>query len=168
MSIWGPFWGPQEGKSENRDFVKIVLPPRREHDFQGSDPPKIDQESRKTAFAAKIDKEALPGTAFCGKNRFLLIFGIPGGTQKLLKIYESFPVKGSWEPSGSHFGRFSAFFSILAPLLVHPGSILGSPGSIFSQFLQLFLFFGSIVFIADPFCFLKVFRHLLDSSHVFS
>ena len=63
-AILGPFWGPQEGKSENRDFVKIVLPPRREHDFQGSDPPKIDLESRKTIFAAKIDEKALPGTAF--------------------------------------------------------------------------------------------------------
>jgi hypothetical protein len=135
LTILGPFWGPQEGKSENRDFVKIVLPPRREHDFQGSDPPKIDLESRKTTFAAKIDEKALPGTAFWGKSRFLVIFGLPGGTQKLLKIYDPFPVKGSWEPSGSHFGRFSAFFSILAPLLVHSGSILGPPGSIFSRFL---------------------------------
>ena len=90
LTILGPFWGPQEGKSENRDFVKIVLPPRREHDFQGSDPPKIDLESRKTAFAAKIDEKALPGTAFWGKSRFLVIFGLPGGTQKLLKIYGGF------------------------------------------------------------------------------
>ena len=134
LNILGPLWGPQEGKNENRDFVKIVLPPRREHDFQGSDPPKIDLESRKTPFAAKIDEKAPHGTAFWGKSRFLVIFGLPGGTQKLSKIYDSFPVKGSWEPSGSHFGRFSAFFSILAPLLVHPGSILGPPGSIFSRF----------------------------------
>ena len=77
-----PFWLKIRGKSENRDFVKIVLPPRREHDFQGSDPPKIDLESRKTAFAAKIDKKALPGTAFWGKSRFLVIFGLPGGIQK--------------------------------------------------------------------------------------
>ena len=106
---------------------------------------KIDQKSikksRKTTFAAKIDKKALPGTAFWGKSRFLVIFGLPGGTQKLLKIYESFWVKGSWEPSGSHFGRFSAFFSILAPLLVHSGSILGPPGSIFSRLLHFFFVF---------------------------
>ena len=83
------------------------------------------EKSRKTTFAAKIDEKALPGTAFLGKCRFLLIFGIPGGTQKLLKIYESFRVKGSWEPSGSHFGRFNAFFwfwlhfwCILAPFWV--------------------------------------------------
>ena len=83
------------------------------------------EKSRKTTFAAKIDENALPGTAFLGKCRFLLIFGLPGGTQKLLKIYESFRVKGSWEPSGSHFGRFNAFFwfwlhfwCILAPFWV--------------------------------------------------
>ena len=126
------------------------------------------KKSRKATFAAKIDQKALPGTAFWGKSRFLVIFGLPGGTQKLLKIYESFWVKGSWEPSGGHFERFSAFFSILAPLLVHSGSILGPPGSIFSRFLEFFLFFGSVAFLADLFCFLKVFRHLLDSSHVFS
>ena len=90
LTILGPFWDPQEGKSENRDFVKIVLPPRREHDFQGSDPPKIDQESRKTAFAAKIDTKALPGTFFLGKNRFWMVFGLPVGTQKLPRIYGTF------------------------------------------------------------------------------
>ena len=38
---------------------------------------KIDQKSikksRKTTFAAKIDEKALPGTAFWGKSRFLVI-----------------------------------------------------------------------------------------------
>ena len=67
------------------------------------------------------------------------------------KIYESVWEKGSWEPSFSHFGRFSAFFSILAPLLVHSGSILGPPGSIFSRLLHLFLFWGSVVFITVSF-----------------
>ena len=99
---------------------------------------------RETTFAAKIDEKALPGTAFLGKNRFLLIFGIPGGTQKSLKIYESFGVKGSWEPSGSHFGRFSAFFSILAALLVHPGS----SGAIFWRICIVFWpFFWCHLFI---------------------
>ena len=86
LTIWDAFWGPQDGKSEDHDFVKIVLSPRREHDFQGSDPPKIDLESRKTAFAAKIDKKAFPGTAFLAKNRFLVLFGLPEGTQKLPRI----------------------------------------------------------------------------------
>ena len=81
-----PFWLKIRGKSENRDFVKIVLPPRRELDFQGSDPPKIDLESRRTTFAAKIDEKALPGTAFWGKSRFLVIFGLPGGNQKCPKV----------------------------------------------------------------------------------
>ena len=97
---------------------------------------KIDQKSikksRKTTFAAKIDEKALPGTAFWGKSRFLVVFGLPGGTQKLLKIYEGIGKKGSWEPCGSHFGRFNQFSSILASPLVHPGSILGPPGSNFS------------------------------------
>ena len=55
-------------------------------------------------FAPKIDEKAFPGVAGLRKNRFLVIFWAPGGTQKLQKIYESFPVKGSWKPSGSHFG----------------------------------------------------------------
>ena len=55
-------------------------------------------------FAPKIDEKAFPGVAGLRKNRFLVIFWAPGGTPKLQKIYESFPVKGSWKPSGSHFG----------------------------------------------------------------
>ena len=34
FTVFVPFWGPQDGKRENRDFVKIVLPPRQEHDFE--------------------------------------------------------------------------------------------------------------------------------------
>ena len=58
---------------------------------------------RKTLFARKIDKKSLPGAPFGAKDRFLVDFGVPEGTQKLLKIYEEFWVKESWEPSGSHF-----------------------------------------------------------------
>ena len=47
--------------------------------------------------------------------------------------------KWSWELSGSHFGRFSAFFSILPPFLVNSGSILGHPGSNFINFGRFFL-----------------------------
>ena len=32
---------------ENADFVKIELPPRREHDFQGSERRKIDKKLKK-------------------------------------------------------------------------------------------------------------------------
>ena len=83
-------------------------------------------------------------------RRFLAIFGSPLGAQKSLKIYEHVWVKGSWEPAGSHFGRFSAFFSILAPLLVHSGSILGPPGPFFDKFVSFFdhdfhVFFSSLL-----------------------
>ena len=43
---------------------------------------KPDEKSRKTAFAAKIDKRTLPGTALLEKNRFWVVLGIPGVTQK--------------------------------------------------------------------------------------
>ena len=125
---------------------------------------KIDQKSikksRKTTFAAKIDKKALPGTAFWGKSRFLVIFGLPGGTQKLLKIYESVWVKGSWEPSGSHFGRFSALFSILAPLLVNSGYTLAHPNSIFEYFwlfVVCFFWWGICFFELLGYCVLGLF-----------
>ena len=86
---------------------------------------------RKPETTTKIDKKAfLEGPCFT-KMRFLVDLGVLEETQKLLKIYEGFWVKGSWEPSGSHFGWFSAFFSILAPFLVGSGSILGHSGSIF-------------------------------------
>ena len=103
-------------------------------DFLINKTSKIDEKPspkvRKTLFARKIDKKSLPGAPFGAKDRFLIDFGALEGTLKLLKIYEGFWVKGSWEPSGSHFGRFSVLFSILAPLLVNSGSILGHLGSI--------------------------------------
>ena len=59
---------------------------------------KIDQKSikksRKTTFAAKIDKKALPGTAFWGKSRFLVIFGLPGGDPKIDKNLRGILSKG--------------------------------------------------------------------------
>ena len=117
--------------------------------------PKINEKSspkvRKTLFARKNDKKSLPDAPFGAKGRFWVDFWVPVGTLKLVKICGPFWEKGSWEPSGSHFGRFNHFFSILAPLLVHSGSILDPPGSIFSWFLQFFLFFGSVVFIAVSF-----------------
>ena len=63
-------------------------------DFSSKIEPKNRGKSGKTAFAAKIDEKALPGTAFLRKIRFLLIFGLPKGTPKLLKIYGGFWVKG--------------------------------------------------------------------------
>ena len=55
--------------------------------------PKIDKKSspkvRKTIFARKFDKKSLPGAPFGAKDRFLVDFGIPEGTQKLPKSYEA-------------------------------------------------------------------------------
>ena len=49
LAIFGPKTGPRSllfrRFFENGDFVKIVLPLWWEHNFEGSDPPKIDPES---------------------------------------------------------------------------------------------------------------------------
>ena len=108
-------------------------------------PWKIDQKSikksTKTVFATKIDKKAFPGALFVAKSRFLVDFGVPEGTQKLLKIYETFWVKGSWEPSGSHFERFSAFVSILARFWLDFGYPRPHSGSNLIVFFVVFWLF---------------------------
>ena len=92
---------------------------------------KSSKKSRKTDFAAKIDKKALPGTAFWGKSRILVIFGLPGGTQKLLKIYEGIGKRGLGSHlvatlgDSAHFFRFWLhFWCILAPFWVPRGHFL--------------------------------------------
>ena len=84
---------------------------------------KIDQKTtrktRKAIFATKIDKKAFLGAPFLAKSSFFVIFGVPRGTQKLSKIYESVVTKWSWKPSGGHFGRFTAFYSISNLFWVH-------------------------------------------------
>ena len=64
------------------------------HRFFDQESSKIDEKSspkvRKTLFARKIDKKSLPGAPFGAKDRFLVDFGVPEGTQKLLKIYGGF------------------------------------------------------------------------------
>ena len=94
---------------------------------------------RKTIFARKFVKKSLPGAPFGAKDRFLVDFGDPQGTQKSSQRGYHHWGKGSWELSGSHFGRFSAFFSILPPFLVNSGSILGHPGSNFINFGSFFV-----------------------------
>ena len=42
---------------------------------------------RKTLFARKIDNKSLPGAPFGAKDRFLVDFGVPEGTQKSRKSY---------------------------------------------------------------------------------
>ena len=43
---------------------------------------------RKTRFVRKFDKKSRPGALFWVKDRFLVDFGVPEGTQKLPKSYE--------------------------------------------------------------------------------
>ena len=138
LTILGPFWGPQEGKSENRDFVKIVLPPRREHDFQGSDPPKIDLECdferRWCKKSMTTASGAILGSAFFAPGRFFVDFGLPLGSQT-----------GHF---GATFGRLSRLFGQLWATMCFSfdrgcsGTVLGSilnasgclPGGIFREF----------------------------------
>ena len=140
-NFW-PFWihfGVPRREKVKIVIMKIVLPPKREHDFQGSDPPKIDLESRKTPFAAKIDENALPGTAFLGKSRFLVIFGLPRGTQKCVKrVYHHWgrPLMGAIL---CHFGHLNALFSLLDPFWVHSGLLRGHFLTNLHRFLTMFL-----------------------------
>ena len=80
-----PFWLKIRGKSENRDFVKIVLPPRREHHFQGSDPPNIelecDFERRWSKKSMTTASGAILGSAFFGPGRFLVDVWVQLGCQ---------------------------------------------------------------------------------------
>ena len=86
---------------------------------------------------------------------FWSILGTPRGAKNPPKEVLIIEPKWSWELSGSHFGRFSAFFTILAPFLVNSGSILGHPGSNFINFGRFFVvrFFVSFIF----FCWFTLF-----------
>ena len=95
---------------------------------------KSKQKVRKNSGLTKMMKKPVPVTPVFEKTAFLVDFGVPEGTQKLVKTGDTFSQKRSWEPSGSHFRRFNALFSILAPFFVNSGSILGHPGSIFKPF----------------------------------
>ena len=82
--------------------------------------------SRKTAFAARIDKKTLPGTAFLGKNRFSMIFGAAGGTQNSLKTSKKIIMRSIW----GHFLCQSfpkALSSLILALRRVPGARLGGP-----------------------------------------
>ena len=91
--------------------------------------PKSKQKVRKNSKLAKMLKKMVPVIPFFEKIAFLVDFWIPEGTPNLPKVGATFWGKWSWKPSGSHFGRFSALFWILASFLVDSGSILGHPGS---------------------------------------
>ena len=59
--------------------------------FSISFSPKIDEnlslKVRKTMFARKFNKKSRPGALFWAKDRFLVDFGVPEGTQKSPKSY---------------------------------------------------------------------------------
>ena len=83
FAILGPKTGPRRLLFrcffENGDFVKIVLPLWREHNFEGSDPPKFgsgsDSEQRRQQTTIKIASGAASGRTFSAPGRFLVHFG---------------------------------------------------------------------------------------------
>ena len=81
----------------------MVLSLWREHDFQGSDPPKIDLESnserRWSKKSMKTASGAVLGSAFFAPGRFFVDFGVPLGSQTGL--------------FGATFGRLSRLFGQL-------------------------------------------------------
>ena len=70
---------------ENGDFVKIVLPLWWEHNFEGSDPPKIDSERdserHRREKSTKIASGAVSGRTFSLPDPFFVDFGLPAGSQ---------------------------------------------------------------------------------------
>ena len=70
---------------ENGDFVKIVLPLWWEHNFQGSDLPKIgsesDSERHRQEKSTKIASGAVSGRTFSLPGSFFVDFGLPAGSQ---------------------------------------------------------------------------------------
>ena len=69
-----PKWNQNWCFFGKRDFVEIVLPPTREHDFQGSGPPKMKPK--------RVEKRPLKKRY--EKHAFLMILGIPKKSQKSL------------------------------------------------------------------------------------
>ena len=69
---------------ENGDFVKIVLPLWWEHNFQGSDPLKIDPEGgserHRQEKSTKIASGAFSGRTFSLPGPFFVNFGVPDRT----------------------------------------------------------------------------------------
>ena len=88
-------------------------------DFSLKNNEKSSPKVRKTLFARKFDEKSLPGDLFGATDWFLGYFGVPEGIHKFVKRGDTSRQKWSCDQSGSHFGRFSALFSILAPLFVN-------------------------------------------------
>ena len=69
------------------------------------------------------------------------------------KIYDPVVTKWSWKPSGGHFGRFTAFYSILGSFWVHSGPLRDH----FLTNLMRFSTFLAILWSSLLSCFLSVF-----------
>ena len=52
--------------------------------------PKSKQKVRKNSGLTKMLKKRVPVTPFFGKNEFSVDFGVPEGTQKLVKVGDTF------------------------------------------------------------------------------
>ena len=74
-----------------RQVGKIARSFEKMHHFFISFSSKIDEnlslKMRKTRFVGKFDKKSRPGALFGVKDRFLVGFGVPEGTQKSSKSY---------------------------------------------------------------------------------
>ena len=109
----------------------------------------IDEKSspkvRKTLFARKIDKKTLPGAPFGAKDRFLVDFGNPQGTQKSSRRGDHHwagTLLAATLGASAHLSRFWLhFWSILAPFWVTLAPIWSHFGSFF-----VFIFGGGICF----------------------
>ena len=94
LAIFGPTTGSRRLLFrcffENGDFVKIVLPLWWEHNFEGSDPPKIDPESdseqHRREKSTKIASGAASGRTFSLPRPFFVDFRVPAGSQNRPKI----------------------------------------------------------------------------------
>ena len=110
---------------------------------------KIDDKSspkvRKTLLARKIDKKSLPGAPFGAKDRFLVDFGDPQGTQKSSQRGDHHwggTLLAATLGASAHLSRFWLhFWSILAPFWVTLAPIWSNFGSFF-----VFVFWGESVF----------------------
>ena len=59
MPKWSHFHPPNGAGSEKRDFLEILLKPKRQLDFQGPDPPKIDPKSIPEAIRKQARKKSV-------------------------------------------------------------------------------------------------------------
>ena len=103
------------------------------------------QENTKKCLTKKLRAEGLfPKTGFLGPPKFRgAPWGIHFGTLFLKtskKKFDSFPGKGSWEPSGGQLEPSGPHFTILAPFWLNFGSILARFWLQFGDFLLFLLF----------------------------